>query len=59
MILFLIYLKILVEVSLYDKIWGIGLCKNDLRVWSKLIWLGKNLLGEILIRVRDKLCEEM
>lgn len=57
-ILFSTYPKTLVEASPYDKIWGIGLRKDDPRAWNKSTWLGKNLLGEILTRVRDKLREE-
>lgn len=34
------YLKILVEVSLIDRIWGIGLLEKDKRVWNKEIWRG-------------------
>lgn len=57
-ILFSTYPKTLVEASPYDKIWGIGLRKDDPRAWNKSTWLGKNLLGGILTRVRDKLREE-
>lgn len=57
-ILFSTYPKTLVEASPYDKIWGIGLPQNDPRAWNKSTWLGKNLLGGILTRVRDKLREE-
>ncbi|XP_052711593.1 uncharacterized protein LOC128185925 isoform X1 [Crassostrea angulata] len=59
MTLFSTYPKTLVEASPYDKVWGIGLRQNDRRAWNKSTWLGKNLLGEILTRVRDKLREEM
>lgn len=45
----------MVEVSLYDWIWGIGLFEDDFRVWNELIWKGKNLFGKILIEVRDRL----
>lgn len=57
-ILFSTYPKTLVEASPFDKIWGIGLRKDDPGAWNKSTWLGKNLLGEILTRVRDKLREE-
>lgn len=48
--------KILVEASPYDKIWGIGLGKEN----SKIIenpnnWQGLNLLGFTLMAVRDAL----
>ena len=38
-----------------DKIWGIGLAEDDPRAWNKKSWNGKNLLGEVLTRVRNKL----
>lgn len=47
--------KILVESCPDDKIWGIGLSKEDERAWNKSTWQGQNLLGEILIKVRDNL----
>lgn len=45
--------KILVEASPYDKIWGIGFNKSDALV-NKSKW-GQNLLGKVLMEVRDKL----
>jgi len=45
--------KIIVEASPYDKIWGIGLSKDDLRALDEAQWLGKNLLGKVLMRARD------
>lgn len=53
--LLLTYPKTLVEASPYDQIWGIGLSEDDPKAWNKLTWRGKNLLGEILTTVRDKL----
>ena len=48
----------LVEASPYDKIWGIGLAENDSRALSRDTWLGKNLLGQILTKVRESIINE-
>lgn len=47
--------KILVETSPYDTIWGIGMLETDLRAENPLLWNGKNLLGFVLMEVRDEL----
>ncbi|XP_062581098.1 uncharacterized protein LOC134242910 [Saccostrea cucullata] len=57
-ILFSTYPKTLVEASPMDKIWGIGLAKDDERAWNKQTWRGQNLLGEILTKVRDTLMDK-
>lgn len=49
---------ILVEASPYDKIWGIGLKSQDERISNPHYWEGENLLGFILMDVRDKLSKE-
>ena len=38
-----------------DRIWGIGFTEDDPRAWNKKSWMGQNLLGEVLTRVRDRL----
>jgi len=47
--------RTLVEASPYDKLWGIGLRKDDPRAMHRSQWLGRNWLGEILTEVRDEL----
>ncbi|MGF6604013.1 ribA/ribD-fused uncharacterized protein [Paraburkholderia sp. GAS448] len=49
---------VLVEASPYDRIWGVGLAWNDPRILDQSRWLGTNLLGKALMRVRDLLATE-
>lgn len=42
----------LVEASPFDDIWGVGISKNDSRIFDRSKWLGQNLLGEILTQIR-------
>lgn len=50
--------RILVEASPLDRIWGIGLGKNNENAQNPLKWRGKNLLGFALTEVRDYLLEQ-
>jgi ribA/ribD-fused uncharacterized protein len=45
--------RILVEASPVDRIWGIGLAKEDEQATNPNHWRGLNLLGFALMRVRD------
>ena len=45
---------ILVEVSPIDKIWGIGMDIYNPNIYDENKWLGQNLLGFILTRLRDE-----
>ncbi len=45
----------LVEASPHDRVWGIGLSADDPRAQHRSEWLGLNLLGETLTRVREAL----
>lgn len=47
--------RILVEASPVDKIWGVGLAKDDGKIHNPLNWQGLNLLGFALMQVRDEL----
>ena len=49
---------ILGEASPWDKIWGIGLGKKDPNAYYVEEWVGKNLLGKILMKVRKKIMKE-
>jgi ribA/ribD-fused uncharacterized protein len=46
---------ILCEANPKDKIWGIGLKATDPKVNDPKSWKGTNLLGEVLMEVRDEL----
>lgn len=46
---------VLVEASPYDRVWGIGLASTDPRAADPLEWPGLNLLGFVLMDVRDEL----
>lgn len=48
---------IIVEASPYDTIWGIGLAENDPRAPYPEDWLGENLLGQALMKVREELID--
>lgn len=45
----------LVEASPVDRVWGIGLAKDDPLIKDEKNWKGQNLLGQILTAVRDRL----
>lgn len=47
--------KILAEASPYDTIWGIGMEASNPNSTNPAKWKGQNLLGKILMRVRDEL----
>jgi len=47
--------KILVEASPTDRIWGIGLPCSSPDIYDEKKWRGQNLLGKVLMYVRDEL----
>lgn len=49
----------LVEASPRDTIWGIGLGADNPRSQDRSTWRGKNLLGEVLTRLRGELMKEL
>ena len=44
---------ILAEASPLDKVWGIGISGDDSRAKRPDLWNGKNLLGKILMEIRN------
>jgi ribA/ribD-fused uncharacterized protein len=49
--------KVLVEASPVDIVWGIGLSKESIYIDNIYAWHGLNLLGFVLMEVRDFLKE--
>lgn len=47
--------KMIVESNPMDRIWGIGMCKSDKEVMNKMDEWGENLLGKIMMEVREEL----
>lgn len=47
--------KILAEASPYDQCWGIGLSKDHKDAQDPKLWRGDNLLGKVLMQVREDL----
>ncbi|MFJ8747799.1 NADAR family protein [Streptomyces sp. NPDC102441] len=47
--------RVLVEASPMDRIWGIGLAKDDPRTADPASWRGLNLLGFALMEARERL----
>lgn len=47
--------RVLVEASPVDRIWGIGLAKDDERAEDPRRWRGLNLLGFALMEARERL----
>ena len=51
--------KILVEASPYDNVWGIGMTESNLDILDPSKWNGQNLLGFILMDIRDEIIERI
>ena len=47
--------ELIAEASPWDNIWGIGLSEHDIRAQDQAQWKGENLLGKVLMEVRQKL----
>ncbi len=50
--------RVLVEASPMDRIWGIGLTRDDPRASDPAQWRGLNLLGFALMEVRSRLAAD-
>ena len=50
---------VLVEASPYDRIWGIGMRKADAEKISPENWKGLNLLGKVLMKVRETIKKDI
>lgn len=50
--------KTLAEASPYDNIWGIGMGELAVGVENPSNWKGLNLLGKVLMRVREDIRDE-
>ena len=46
---------VLAEASPSDRKWGIGLAEDDPHAKRRKMWRGRNLLGEVLMEVRDEM----
>lgn len=51
--------KTLVEASVEDCVWGVGLDESDPLILDESNWRGENLLGKALMQVRDLLREDI
>lgn len=47
--------SIMAEASPYDAIWGIKMAATNPNATDPQLWQGQNLLGKILMRIRDEL----
>ncbi len=47
--------KMIIEANPKDTRWGVGLSAEDDRVLDESQWQGENLLGKVLMQVRDEL----
>jgi hypothetical protein len=47
--------RTIVEASPYDKVWGVGMHWTDDEILDEKNWKGLNLLGKVLIQVREHL----
>ena len=47
--------RVLVEASAHDTHWGVGLRLSDPLLEDPKMWKGKNILGKLLVEIRDEL----
>lgn len=51
--------RTIVEASPYDKVWGVGLGENHEDIEDESKWDGQNLLGKVLMELREEIYEEI
>jgi len=47
--------KMIAEASPVDLVWGIGLSVDDDAILDEVNWTGNNLLGKVLMSIRQAL----
>lgn len=47
--------NLIVEASPIDRIWGVGIDKDNPNIYNKEKWKGDNCLGEVLMSIRNTL----
>jgi len=51
-------IAVLAEAAPRDTLWGIGLSENNPKAHDPSQWRGKNVLGNMLMYLREELREE-
>ena len=51
--------RLLVEASPHDLFWGVGIGLNDVRLWNRKYHRGHNMMGKLLMTVRDEIVSQI